>query len=67
MLWAALGFDPGLFLRVDDAPMTLLWPALGVALLAAASTMLGHIAILLLNKINKYQVRSKWSLLPPCP
>ena len=56
MLWAVLGFDPGLFLRVDDAPMTLLWPALGVALLAAASTMLGHIAILLLNKINGWRL-----------
>lgn len=56
MLWAALGLDPRLFLRVDDAPMTLLWPALGVALVAAASTMLGHIAILLLNKIRGWRL-----------
>lgn len=56
MLWAALGFDPHLFTRVDDAPMTLMWPGLGVALLAAVSTMLGHIAILLLNRIRGWRL-----------
>lgn len=48
-LRAALGLEAGLY---RDYSLTTLWAALGVALLAAASTMLGHVAILLLNKIS---------------
>lgn len=55
-LAAALMLEPALFTRVDHAALTLLWPGLGVALLAAASTMLGHIAILLLNKIRGWRL-----------
>lgn len=47
-LGAALGLDPGLF---RDYSKATLWAALGVAVIAGASTMLGHVAILLLNKI----------------
>lgn len=56
MLWAALKVDPQLFVRVGDAPLGILLPALGVALLAAASTMLGHVAILRLNRIAGWRL-----------
>lgn len=48
-LGAALGLDAGLF---GDFTTALLWSSLGVALIAGASTMLGHVAILLLNRIS---------------
>lgn len=48
-LGAALGLEAGLY---RDYTSATLWAALGVALLAGASTMLGHVAILLLNKIS---------------
>lgn len=48
-LGAALGLETGLY---RDYTAATLWAALGVALLAGTSTMLGHIAILLLNKIS---------------
>lgn len=44
----ALRLEPGVF---AGATMAQFWAALGVALIAGASTMLGHLAILLLNKI----------------
>lgn len=56
MLRAALRVDPRLFASVGDDPMALLLPALGVALLAAASTMLGHVAILRLNRIGGWRL-----------
>lgn len=55
-LWAALKVDPQLFVRIGDTPLDMLLPALGVALLAAASTMLGHVAILRLNRINGWRL-----------
>lgn len=48
-LGAALGLEAGLF---RDYTSATLWAALGVAVLAGASTMLGHVAILLLNRIS---------------
>ncbi|NHB86043.1 hypothetical protein G7085_20010 [Tessaracoccus sp. HDW20] len=42
LLGGALRLDPAMFARVDDQPLTYIWPALGVALMAAASTMLGR-------------------------
>lgn len=55
-LGSALGLDPGLFADIAANPLAQLWPALGVALLAAASTMLGHVAILLLNRIGGWRL-----------
>lgn len=48
-LGAALGLEAGLY---RDYTAATLWAALWVALLAGTSTMLGHVAILLLNKIS---------------
>lgn len=49
-VWSALGAALGL----DAAALGAvgLWAALGVALLATASNMLGHVAILLLNRLT---------------
>ncbi|MBB1484708.1 hypothetical protein H5392_12675 [Tessaracoccus sp. MC1865] len=49
-VWEALGAA----LRLDSSHLAQvgLWAALGVALIAGASTMLGHTAILLLNRIH---------------
>lgn len=51
VLGEALRLDPGLFAVIDDDPAVLLLPALGVAAIAGVSTMLGHIAVLLLNRV----------------
>lgn len=56
VLLGAMGLRASLFLRVADQPAGLLWPAVGVALMAAASTMLGHMAILLLNRIRGWRL-----------
>ncbi|GAB3817380.1 hypothetical protein GCM10028820_18240 [Tessaracoccus terricola] len=48
-LRSALGLEAGLYRDYTSATM---WAALGVALIAGASTMLGHVAILLLNRIS---------------
>lgn len=56
VLGAALRLDPALFERIDGAPMTLLWAAAGVALIAGASTMLGHVAVFLLNHIGGWRL-----------
>lgn len=56
MLLAALGLSKSLFEKVADAPLDLLWPGIGVALAAAGSTMLGHVAVLLLNKISGWRL-----------
>lgn len=53
---SALGVDANLFADVAADPLAKLWPALGVALLAAASTMLGHVAILSLNRIRGWRL-----------
>ncbi|MFT3886821.1 MAG: hypothetical protein QM713_01470 [Arachnia sp.] len=58
VLGAVLGLDPRLFARIDAEPMTLLWPALMVALIAGASTLLGHVAILLLNHVRRLRLLS---------
>lgn len=48
----ALRLDPALFSMVDDRPYALLVAALGIAILAAGSTMLGHVANL--NRIESH-------------
>lgn len=48
----ALRLDPALFSMVDDRPYALLVAALGIAILAAGSTMLGHVAVLSLNRVR---------------
>lgn len=55
-LRSAVGLDPALFAAIAANPLGQLWPAFGVALLAAASTMLGHVAILLLNRISGWRL-----------
>ncbi|SHK01236.1 hypothetical protein SAMN02745244_03754 [Tessaracoccus bendigoensis DSM 12906] len=52
VLWDALSLNPALFQLVGADPWAKLWPAIGVALLAALSTMAGHVAILKLNHIS---------------
>jgi len=56
LLGEAMRLDPVMFARVDDDPLGYLWPALGVALVAAASTMLGQVAVLLLNRIRGWRL-----------
>ena len=55
VLSAALRLDPALFRAIDESPLTLL-PALGVALIAAASTMVGQMAVLLINHIKGWRL-----------
>jgi len=62
VLFGAMGLRASLFQRLADDPAALLWPAVGVALLAAASTMLGHIAILLLNHIRGWRLLTSLAL-----
>jgi len=52
-LWAALGLDVGLFTGLGRATIA---PAVGVAVLAGASTVLGHVAILMLNRIAGFRL-----------
>lgn len=52
-LWAALGLDAELFTGLGRA---MVGPAIGVALLAGASTVLGHVAILMLNRIKGFRL-----------
>lgn len=52
-LRAALGLDPRLFDRLESVSP---WTAFGVALLAGLSTMLGHVAILALNRIRGFRL-----------
>jgi len=52
-LRAALGLDPQLFGRLESVSS---WMAFGVALLAGLSTMLGHVAILALNRIRGFRL-----------
>lgn len=54
-LGAALGLDAGLFSALGPVNV---WSAVGVAVLAGASTMLGHVAILLLNRIRGLRLAS---------
>lgn len=52
LLGEALRLYPSLFEDVDLSAYAMLDDALGIAGLAAVSTMLGHIAVLLLNRIH---------------
>lgn len=52
LLGEALRLYPSLFQDVDLSAYAMLDDALGIAGLAAVSTMLGHIAVLLLNRIH---------------
>lgn len=52
-LWDALGLDPTIFVGLGRAGV---WTALGVALIAGASTMLGHVATLMLNRIAGFRL-----------
>lgn len=61
-LSAALRLDPGLFSRINQDPWPDLWPALGVALLASISTMLGHVAVFLLNHIGGWRLATSLAL-----
>ncbi|NLE96590.1 MAG: hypothetical protein GX596_01185 [Propionibacterium sp.] len=54
-LGAALGLDSALFSNLGAVP---LMSVAGVAVLAAASTMLGHVAILALNRISGFRLVS---------
>ncbi|HMR13204.1 MAG TPA: hypothetical protein PKE42_05655, partial [Arachnia sp.] len=58
VLKRVLGLDPELFASAYVDPMGLLVPALVIALVAAASTMLGHVAILKLNHIGGLRLLS---------
>ena len=58
VLKRVLGLDPALFASVYTDPGALLVPALVIALVAAASTMLGHVAILKLNHIGGLRLLS---------
>lgn len=58
VLGQALGIKPGLFLKVDDDPWLMLWSALAIALLASASTLLGQIAVLTLNRVERWRLLS---------
>lgn len=52
LLGEALRLYPSLFEDVDLSAYPMLGDALGIAGLAAVSTMLGHVAVLLLNRIH---------------
>ena len=52
LLGEALRLYPNLFDGVDKTAAEMLEPALGVAALAGASTVLGHIAVLLVNRVH---------------
>lgn len=52
-LWAALGLDAEVFVGLGR---TAIGPAIGVAVLAGASTVLGHVAILMLNRIAGFRL-----------
>ena len=56
LLSGALRLEGAMFGRIDDDPLLYIWPALGVALLAALSTMAGQVAILLLNRIKGWRL-----------
>lgn len=58
VLKGVLGLDRALFASVYADPGALLVPAIVIALLAAASTMLGHVAILKLNRIGGLRLLS---------
>lgn len=62
LLLDALRLEPTLFQGVRDAPLGYMWPALGVALIAGVSTMLGHLAILSLNRIRGFRLLASLTL-----
>lgn len=61
-LTAALRLDPALFARISEDPWPMLWPAIGVAVIASISTMLGHVAVFLLNHIGGWRLATSLAL-----